>query len=188
MASYFKGEVLHGAETDIFTSNMCKCRHLVRYAVSFVPVVNQILRKTCVNWLYFPFSEILIPCAAHPLLRACGQSELELVSSYYPWVLHNLRTSLRSHLRVLKYVNNAIGETDVPEALPEFIIQRRRWLNGSLFAAMYAIAHAGQILRSGHSVTRKCVLMAETVYNVINLVATWFAIVSPIQRRRNFTF
>jgi chitin synthase len=24
LASYFKGEVLHGRETDIFTSNMCK--------------------------------------------------------------------------------------------------------------------------------------------------------------------
>lgn len=24
LASYFKGEVLHGHETDIFTSNMCK--------------------------------------------------------------------------------------------------------------------------------------------------------------------
>jgi hypothetical protein len=24
LASYFKGEVLHGRDTDIFTSNMCK--------------------------------------------------------------------------------------------------------------------------------------------------------------------
>ena len=26
LASYFKGEVLHGRDTDIFTSNMCKSR------------------------------------------------------------------------------------------------------------------------------------------------------------------
>ena len=25
LASYFKGEILHGRDTDIFTSNMCEC-------------------------------------------------------------------------------------------------------------------------------------------------------------------
>jgi chitin synthase len=78
----------------------------------------------------------------------------------------------------LKYVKGAIGETDVPEALPEFISQRRRWLNGSFFAATYAIAHVGQILRSGHSLTRKVLLMVETVYNIINMVFAWFSVVS----------
>lgn len=77
-------------------------------------------------------------------------------------------------------MKSAIGETDVPDALPEFISQRRRWLNGSFFAATYAIAHVGQILQSGHSVGRKFALLAETVYNVINLIASWFAIVSAI--------
>ncbi|KAG6920226.1 hypothetical protein DXG01_004995 [Tephrocybe rancida] len=77
---------------------------------------------------------------------------------------------------VLKFVKGAIGETDVPEALPEFISQRRRWLNGSFFAATYAIAHVGQILRSGHSLTRKVMLMVETVYNIINLIFSWFSI------------
>ena len=80
--------------------------------------------------------------------------------------------------RVLRYVKSAIGETDVPDALPEFISQRRRWLNGSFFAATYAIAHTGQIWRSGHTMGRKIVLMAETVYNIINLIASWFALVS----------
>ena len=79
---------------------------------------------------------------------------------------------------MLKYVKSAIGETDVPDALPEFISQRRRWLNGSFFAATYAVAHVGQIMRSGHTAGRKAGLLAETLYNVINLVASWFGIVS----------
>ena len=79
---------------------------------------------------------------------------------------------------MLKYVKSAIAETDVPDALPEFISQRRRWLNGSFFAATYAVAHLGQILGSGHSVWRKLTLVVETLYNVINLIASWFAIVS----------
>jgi chitin synthase len=79
---------------------------------------------------------------------------------------------------VLKYVNRAIAHTDVPEALPEFIGQRRRWLNGSFFAATYAIVHAGQILRSGHSIPRKFVLALQVVYNVVNLTFSWFNVVS----------
>ncbi|KIK67113.1 glycosyltransferase family 2 protein [Collybiopsis luxurians FD-317 M1] len=101
LASYFKGEVLHGRDTDIFTSNMCK---------------------------------------------------------------------------ILKYVKGAVGETDVPDSLPEFIGQRRRWLNGSFFAATYAITHVGQIMRSGHSFTRKIVLLLETIYNVIGIIFAWFSI------------
>ncbi|KAG5647067.1 hypothetical protein DXG03_001437 [Asterophora parasitica] len=119
LASYFKGEVLHGRDTDIFTSNM--------YLAEDRILCFELVSKANSNW-------------------------------------------------VLKYVKGAIGETDVPEALPEFISQRRRWLNGSFFAATYAIAHVGQILRSGHSVARKVVLMIETVYNIINLIFSWFSI------------
>ncbi|KAF9556711.1 glycosyltransferase family 2 protein, partial [Agrocybe pediades] len=121
LASYFKGEVLHGRDTDIFTSNM-----------------------------YLAEDRIL-----------CFELVAKANSSWFV---------------ILKYVKGAIGETDVPDALPEFISQRRRWLNGSFFAATYAIAHTGQILRSGHSFARKCVLMTETVYNIINLIFSWFSI------------
>lgn len=41
----------------------------------------------------------------------------------------------------LTYIKAAKGETDVPEGAPEFIGQRRRWLNGSFAASMYAIMH-----------------------------------------------
>ncbi|KAF9472443.1 glycosyltransferase family 2 protein [Pholiota conissans] len=119
LASYFKGEVLHGRDTDIFTSNMCKFPSRI--------LCFELVAKANSNW-------------------------------------------------ILKYVKGAVGETDVPDAIPEFISQRRRWLNGSFFAATYAIAHTGQILRSGHSFSRKMVLMAETVYNIINLIFSWFSV------------
>ncbi|RDB24703.1 Chitin synthase 3 [Hypsizygus marmoreus] len=119
LASYFKGEVLHGRDTDIFTSNM--------YLAEDRILCFELVAKSNCNW-------------------------------------------------VLKYVKGAIGETDVPETLAEFISQRRRWLNGSFFAATYAIAHVGQIMRSGHGLGRKIVLMCETVYNVVGLVFAWFSI------------
>ncbi|EIN11658.1 glycosyltransferase family 2 protein [Punctularia strigosozonata HHB-11173 SS5] len=119
LASYFKGEVLHGRDTDIFTSNM--------YLAEDRILCFELIAKANSNW-------------------------------------------------VLKYVKSAKAHTDVPDALPEFIGQRRRWLNGSFFAATYAVAHVGQILRSGHSFGRKTALMFEMVYNVVNLLFSWFSI------------
>ncbi|TFY80975.1 hypothetical protein EWM64_g3032 [Hericium alpestre] len=119
LASYFKGEVLHGRDTDIFTSNM--------YLAEDRILCFELVAKANSNW-------------------------------------------------VLKYVKSAVGETDVPEALPEFIGQRRRWLNGSFFAATYSIAHIGQIMHSGHSFGRKVALLFQMIYNVINLISSWFAI------------
>ncbi|CEP16602.1 hypothetical protein [Parasitella parasitica] len=49
---------------------------------------------------------------------------------------------------VLKYVQTAFGETDCPDQLPEFISQRRRWLNGSFFAAVYSQWHFSRIWTS----------------------------------------
>ncbi|KAI9510939.1 chitin synthase-domain-containing protein [Russula earlei] len=118
LASYFKGEVLHGRDTDIFTSNMCASDRILCF---------ELVARANHNW-------------------------------------------------VLRYVKGAVGETDVPEGLPEFINQRRRWLNGSFFAATYAIAHVGQMLSSGHSASRKFVLTIQAFYNVVNLIASWFAI------------
>lgn len=110
------------------------------------------------------------------MFRAGSKNQLQLVSLLF--LSPRLVLTSEAQQRVLKYVKGAFGETDVPDSLPEFISQRRRWLNGSFFAATYAIAHVGQVLRSGHSMTRKIVLMVETVYNIINLVFAWFSIVS----------
>ncbi|KAF8919932.1 chitin synthase-domain-containing protein [Mucidula mucida] len=119
LASYFKGEVLHGRDTDIFTSNM--------YLAEDRILCFELVAKANSNW-------------------------------------------------VLRYVKGAVGETDVPDSLPEFIGQRRRWLNGSFFAATYAIAHTPQIWRSGHSIARKISLTIETLYTITNLLFSWFSI------------
>ncbi|MCJ1324715.1 Chitin synthase, class 1 [Thelotrema lepadinum] len=77
---------------------------------------------------------------------------------------------------VLQYVKSANGETDVPDELPEFISQRRRWLNGSFFAAIYAVAHFYQIGRSDHSFLRKFMLFLEFTYQTINMLFAWFGL------------
>ncbi|KAI8079538.1 chitin synthase 1 [Gilbertella persicaria] len=77
---------------------------------------------------------------------------------------------------LLQYVDSAFGETDVPNQLPEFISQRRRWMNGSFFAGVYGLIHFRKIWSSGHGFSRTFLLMIEGVYNVISLVFSWFAV------------
>lgn len=78
---------------------------------------------------------------------------------------------------ILQYVKSSTGETDVPDTMAEFIMQRRRWLNGSFFAAVYALAHFYQIGRSDHSFWRKTMFMVEFIYQTINMLFAWFALV-----------
>lgn len=78
---------------------------------------------------------------------------------------------------VLKYVQSAYGETDCPNQLPEFISQRRRWLNGSFFAAVYSIYHFPRIWSTDHSTSRKALLTTEFIYNFVNLLFSWLGMV-----------
>ena len=99
---------------------------------------------------------------------------------------------------ILKYVKSATGETDVPgmskpklcdvlrlrltntvpDAVPEFISQRRRWLNGAFFAAVYSLVHFKQIWTTEHTIMRKILLHIEFVYQFVSLGFTYFSLVS----------
>lgn len=82
----------------------------------------------------------------------------------------------RSERWVLKYVRKATGETDVPDAVPEFISQRRRWLNGAFFAAVYSLLHFKQIWKTDHTIARKILLHIEFVYQFVQLLFTFFSL------------
>jgi chitin synthase len=77
---------------------------------------------------------------------------------------------------VLTYVKSAIGETDVPDTMVQLIKQRRRWLNGSFFAAVYAQTHFYQIFRSSHSFMRKFMFMVEFLFQLVQMFFAWFAV------------
>ncbi|KAJ9148978.1 Glycosyltransferase family 2 protein [Pleurostoma richardsiae] len=77
---------------------------------------------------------------------------------------------------VLKYVKGCKGETDVPDSVPEFISQRRRWLNGAFFAAVYSLVHFKQVWTTDHTVARKVLLHIEFLYQLIQLLFTYFSL------------
>ncbi|EKM49889.1 glycosyltransferase family 2 protein [Phanerochaete carnosa HHB-10118-sp] len=77
---------------------------------------------------------------------------------------------------ILHYVKSAYAVTDVPDQVPELISQRRRWLNGSFFAAIHSTVHFHYIYRSSHSLFRKFWIHVEMLYQLFNLIFSWFAL------------
>ncbi|KAJ2918726.1 hypothetical protein MD484_g1699, partial [Candolleomyces efflorescens] len=76
----------------------------------------------------------------------------------------------------LHYVKSAYAVTDVPDQVPELISQRRRWLNGSFFAAVHSVVHFHYLYRSSHSLMRKFWIHVEMFYQVFNLIFAWFSL------------
>ncbi|KAG8214804.1 glycosyltransferase family 2 protein [Butyriboletus roseoflavus] len=77
---------------------------------------------------------------------------------------------------ILHYVKSAYAVTDVPDQVPELISQRRRWLNGSFFAAVHSTFHFHYIYRSSHTFIRKFWIHVEMFYQLYNLIFSWFAL------------
>lgn len=76
----------------------------------------------------------------------------------------------------LTYVKPSKAETDVPETAVELIGQRRRWLNGSFAASVYALVNFFMFYKSGHGFIRMFFLHIQALYNVVSLVFSWFAL------------
>lgn len=76
----------------------------------------------------------------------------------------------------LTYVKASKAETDVPEGAPEFISQRRRWLNGSFAASIYSLMHFGRLYKSGHNIIRMFFFHLQMLYNTFQVIMTWFAL------------
>jgi chitin synthase len=105
--------------------------------------------------------------------------------------------SKRGGAWVLHYVKSAYAVTDTPDQVrasfvlkrhldltatapvqvPELISQRRRWLNGSFFAAIHSTFKFHYIYRSSHSFARKFWIHIELLYQTFNLIFSWFALV-----------
>jgi len=76
----------------------------------------------------------------------------------------------------LTYVKPSKAETDVPESAAELIGQRRRWLNGSFAASVYALVNFFKLYKSGHGIIRMFFFHIQGIYNIFSLVFSWFAL------------
>ena len=79
----------------------------------------------------------------------------------------------------LCYVKAAKATTDVPNAVPELISQRRRWLNGSFCASVHSTFCFYRIWTSGHNVIRKLWLQIETICALVYISASSLVLERP---------
>ena len=73
---------------------------------------------------------------------------------------------------ILKYVPSCRSLTDPPTRLSDLLKQRRRWTNGSLFAAFYCMMNFCQVNKSSHSCCRKFIIYILFTYYLCNMVLT----------------
>ena len=75
--------------------------------------------------------------------------------------------------RTMHYYKGAVAKTDVPKTIKGLIRQRRRWLNGTFFAAVYAVMHFPRVVNGTvHSAVRKF-FSWEFVFIATVLTVTW---------------
>jgi len=77
----------------------------------------------------------------------------------------------------MHYCKGAVAKTDVPETIEGLIRQRRRWLNGTFFAAVYTVMRFPRVVNDTvHSWVRKFFLFWDFVFIALVLLVTWLFI------------
>lgn len=155
LQKYFLGERMHGPDASLFVANMYLAEDRVSGTRSTIPRLRS-----------------QISTNAHVSFTKCEPNTSLLAHQIISWEL-----VANSGARwTLTYVKSAYATTDVPTRLPELISQRRRWLNGTLFAAVYALYRFDSLYRSAHSFLRIFWIHVEMVYQIANLLFNWFAL------------
>lgn len=77
----------------------------------------------------------------------------------------------------LKYIPDAICHTDPIKNLADLMNQRRRWINGSLYALLYVLKKSsGRIFRSKHSPISKFMFLFSMFFAFINVILSYFTV------------
>eukprot|EP00475_Leptophrys_vorax_P011595 TRINITY_DN1815_c0_g1_i1.p1 TRINITY_DN1815_c0_g1~~TRINITY_DN1815_c0_g1_i1.p1 ORF type:complete len:855 (+),score=207.54 TRINITY_DN1815_c0_g1_i1:352-2565(+) len=77
----------------------------------------------------------------------------------------------------LHFINDCAAETDVPTSIVGLMKQRRRWLNGSFFASLYALKNYPRIItESTHSFMRKLFVSLLFFFYLCQVIVTWFLV------------
>lgn len=83
------------------------------------------------------------------------------------------------HAWRLAYDAGSAAFTDVPDSVGNLVKQRRRWLNGSFFATIYAIYHWARLLPGGgtsHALWQQALFLFQLLYHCINVFLAWFTL------------
>ncbi|KAJ3033368.1 Chitin synthase, class 1 [Rhizophlyctis rosea] len=145
LASYFRGETLHGGEADVFSANM--------YLAEDRILCFELVTKRNAKW-------VLKYVKPQPDRTQAPKQMCQLPSQVAP-----ISTSHSILLPLLTLPTTS-----------ELVSQRRRWLNGSFFAAVHSLTNCSKLFSSGHGPRRKLLFAIQTFYNLVNLMFSWVSI------------
>jgi hypothetical protein len=115
-----------------------------------------------------------------PFCRSCAGNSFRSEVDHGFFTTSSLRMPLP--IRRIRCVSICLGKASQldcspPVQVPELVSQRRRWLNGSFFAAIHGTVKFHYLYRSSHSFARKFWIHVELLYQTFNLIFSWFALV-----------
>jgi chitin synthase len=79
----------------------------------------------------------------------------------------------------LAYDAGAAAHTDVPETVGQLVKQRRRWLNGSFFATVYALSLWARLMPGGgtaHAWPRQVAFAFLFLFHAVNVLLAWLTL------------
>lgn len=76
----------------------------------------------------------------------------------------------------LSFVKAAKCEVEVPKGFADFILHRRRWLNGAFAANLYTLIHFNRIYGSGHDLLQLLLFHLQIGYNCAHFILAWFSL------------
>jgi chitin synthase len=173
LQKYFLGETL--VRSNFFVRSLALNVYSMELAQTSSPQICTWLRTACVEmrcdlWCLLLYS----PCRSYvgSLYRNAGDHGFFITSSLRtPSRIHQIRCAI-----ILFGISSRFDGTS--HQVPELVSQRRRWLNGSFFAAIHSTVKFHYIYRSSHSFARKFWIHVELIYQTFNLIFSWFSLVS----------
>ena len=87
------------------------------------------------------------------------------------WVLF----AMSDQANILRFIPDAKAKTDAPDMFGEFMLQRRRWINGSNFAMFYVLGKYSEICGTKHCV-RQLFFLFLYIYYVVQAALSYCTI------------
>jgi len=87
------------------------------------------------------------------------------------WVLF----AMKQQANILHFIPDAKAKTDAPEFFGEFMLQRRRWINGSNFALYYVLGNYHEMFQTKHRM-RHFFFLLLYVYYIIQTILGYFTL------------
>ena len=77
---------------------------------------------------------------------------------------------------VLRYVKKSVAQVPFPESFPLLMMQRKKWINGAMFALIDSFRKCGKICKTSHRLATKFGFILQTCFYCMSVTLPWFIV------------